>query len=142
VINVLTKMISPRVHAPVILSVVKEYKEGKDKRGRRYCTDDGKRVPCRGGPTPTPKVFLDSGPSASTEQEEKARPIDHLVAGVEVAEEANRDGNGFLDKEGQNAVLAAFQGMDDEDVDLSPGPSMKSLRMKWKSLRLLRERRG
>lgn len=78
-------------------------------------------------------VFLDPGP---------ARPIDHLVAGVEIAEEAKRDANGFLDKDGQNAVLAAFQGMDDEDVDLSPGPPMKCLRMKYKSLRLLRERKG
>ncbi len=41
---------SPAKHAERWTSFAGEYKEGRDKLGRRYCTEGGKRVKCHGAP--------------------------------------------------------------------------------------------
>lgn len=53
---------------------VKEYKEGKDKRGYRYCTDDGKRVACRGAAPADPAKPAKPAAPASSAKPAKPSP--------------------------------------------------------------------
>ena len=99
--------------------IAKEYIEGKDKRGRRYCTDSGKRVACRGGTEAAPqqgaaKQPAQKKPAAKREPTAKKEPKPKATAKPK-AEKPTVDGmvkevEAFKQNGGNDADLAVKLG--------------------------------